>query len=61
MSKIDEECWDCICLDADLDTKKIYCEKGFNYENKPKLQIFCPGYEWDEVNDHPWFWKGEKE
>jgi hypothetical protein len=52
---IDEECWDCLHFDGEgetLDTFKHICLKGLPFA---KLKTPCSGYEWNEVNDKPWY------
>jgi len=52
---LDKECWDCICLDGEGEPKvnfKWICTKNYSFD-KPSTP--CPGYEWNEVNDKPWY------
>jgi hypothetical protein len=52
---IDIECDDCLHLDGEGETKetfKLICLKNLSFD---KTATPCPGYEWNEVNDQPWY------
>ena len=52
----DEECCDCMNLDLNMETKKFICDAGFSFAKSGKR---CPGYDWNEVNDKPYYEKSK--
>ena len=58
-NKLDVECWDCLHCDGEgetIETFRHICLKGLPLFDKPiTVSKQCPGYEWDEVNDKPWY------
>lgn len=53
--KVDVECWDCMELDGEGEKPnfKLICLKGRDLYKKEGDR--CPDYDWNEVNDRPWY------